>query len=142
MRVIIDKWLNRIEDGERSVDHAELASDRGFLVYLSQAYPALAPYMKGIHLTLESWQGGWDAEGWKLGKGDTTPNSRPMEDSHSTISEDTPGEGLGDLLEDLRESELRQVNGVSDDATMMTEARARLPSKHKLDSAGRTSIVP
>lgn len=110
-------------------------------MYLSQAYPALAPYMKGIHLILESWRGVRDTEGWKLGRGDPSPIPGPEEGSHSTISKDTSSEGLDDLLEDLRESKLRLIDDVSDDATVMTEIKARLPPKHKPDS-GRTLIVP
>jgi hypothetical protein len=39
---------------------------RGFLVYLVQTYPSLDPYLKGIHLTLDSWRPLWGADGWKL----------------------------------------------------------------------------
>jgi hypothetical protein len=46
-----------------------LNSDRGFLVYVTRAYPTLTPYLKGIHLTLASWQGERDPEsGWKAKK--------------------------------------------------------------------------
>jgi hypothetical protein len=35
-------------------------------VYVTQAYPMLTPYLKGIHLTLASWQGERDpVSGWK-----------------------------------------------------------------------------
>ena len=30
-----------------------LESIRGFLVYVSRIYPAMVPYLKGIHLTLD-----------------------------------------------------------------------------------------
>jgi hypothetical protein len=44
-----------------------LNSDRGFLVYVTRAYPSMTPYLKGIHLTLASWQGERDPiSGWKL----------------------------------------------------------------------------
>jgi len=31
---------------------------RGFLMYVVQTYPWLNPYMKGMHLTIDSWQAG------------------------------------------------------------------------------------
>jgi hypothetical protein len=37
----------------------------GFLVHLQCTYPALTPYLKGLHLTIDSWWPGRDTEGWK-----------------------------------------------------------------------------
>ena len=34
-------------------------------MYVTQAYPGMKPYLKGFHLSLETWQGGRDKEGWK-----------------------------------------------------------------------------
>ena len=50
------------------LSHKELLADRGFLVYVMQTFPAMVPYLKGFHLTIEMWRGGRDAEGWKLPK--------------------------------------------------------------------------
>ncbi len=47
------------------LDYKKLRSDRGFMVYVTQAYPSLKPYLKGFHLSLETWRGGRDTEGWK-----------------------------------------------------------------------------
>jgi hypothetical protein len=47
------------------IDHKELERNRGRLVYGTKGYPAMKPYLKGIHLTLNSWRKGRDAEGWK-----------------------------------------------------------------------------
>ena len=66
MKGIVDKWLSRVEEGEWELDHNELRSDRGFLVYACQAYPGLKPYLKGLHLSLETWRGGRDTEGYRL----------------------------------------------------------------------------
>ncbi len=33
---------------------------------VTQTYPAMVPYLKGFHLTIEMWRGGGDPEGWKL----------------------------------------------------------------------------
>ena len=48
---------------------ANVLSDRGFLVYVTRTYPAMVPYLKGFHLTIEMWHGGRDPEGWKLRPG-------------------------------------------------------------------------
>jgi hypothetical protein len=29
---------------------------RGFVVYVLRTYPAMVPYLNGIHLTIDSWQ--------------------------------------------------------------------------------------
>ena len=47
------------------LDFKHLERGRGFLVYLSRTYSSMVPYLKGIHLTLDSWRPGRDKEGWK-----------------------------------------------------------------------------
>jgi hypothetical protein len=66
MKGIVLKWSDRLKSGVTELDHKELLSDRGFMVYVTRAYPPLIPYMKGFHLTAEMWRGNRDAEGWKL----------------------------------------------------------------------------
>lgn len=134
MKQIIRKWLARLEAGEKRVDHGELASDRGFLVYLTQAYPALTPYLKGIHLTLETWRGGRDHEGWKLPRhSPATTKGEDELDPSSAFSWD------GDALTcDIPSSSSFDVD---DDATIMTETKTRTPLGHKPKS-GRTKVVP
>jgi hypothetical protein len=46
--------------------HKRLESIRGFLIYVIRTYPTFTPYLKGIHLTLDSWRPGRDQEGWKV----------------------------------------------------------------------------
>jgi hypothetical protein len=45
--------------------HKTLERQRGFLVYVTHTYPSLVPYLKGIHLTLDSWRPWRDSDGWK-----------------------------------------------------------------------------
>jgi hypothetical protein len=66
MKTILHKWSNHVDKGETQLNHKELLSDRGFLVYVTRAYPSLIPYVKGFHLTAEMWRGNRDEEGWKL----------------------------------------------------------------------------
>ena len=40
----------------------------GFLVYVSQTYTMMVPYLKGVYLTLNSWRKGRDKNGWMTKK--------------------------------------------------------------------------
>ena len=50
----------------RRIPFKPLESHRGFLVYVTRTYPATVPYLKGIHLTLDSWREGRDEDGWAV----------------------------------------------------------------------------
>jgi hypothetical protein len=54
-----------LNTGDTLLEFRRLRSDRGFMVYVTQAYPSLKPYLKGFHLSLETWRGGRNDEGWK-----------------------------------------------------------------------------
>jgi hypothetical protein len=41
---------------------------RGFLVYVTRTHIRLAPYLKGIHMTINGWRAGRDSEAWRLEK--------------------------------------------------------------------------
>ena len=69
LKLTCAKWLAKLDAGELELDHTELRSDKGFMVYVTQSYPAMKPYMKGFHLSMETWRGGRDSEGWKLPPG-------------------------------------------------------------------------
>jgi hypothetical protein len=43
-----------------------LESARGFLIYVSRTYTSMVPYLKGLHLTIDSWRPNRDEDGWKL----------------------------------------------------------------------------
>eukprot|EP00956_Cyclotella_meneghiniana_P014553 scaffold21828_cov62-Cyclotella_meneghiniana.AAC.2 len=89
MKQILKKWHDEIAGGASDLDHKSFLSDRGFLVYVSQAYPALVPYLKGFHLTAEMWRGNRDEDGWKL------PHKQPENDQAGV-----PGGGVFDRDED------------------------------------------
>ena len=63
-RIIIIKWLQRVAS-EESMNYKELQSDRGLLNHVFDKYISCSPFMKGMHLTLDSWNPHWDPEGWK-----------------------------------------------------------------------------
>ncbi len=48
------------------IEHKQLERFRGILVYVSRTYPAMVPYLKGIHLTLDSWRPWRRSDGWKM----------------------------------------------------------------------------
>jgi hypothetical protein len=62
----IKSTLEEMDAGEDWLDHKTLEKRRGFLLYVTRTYPAMVPYLKGIHLTLDGWRKGRDAEGWKM----------------------------------------------------------------------------
>lgn len=59
-------WLDATLQQHEATDFKLLESHRGLLVYVSHTYPAMVPYLKGIHLTLDSWRPNRDEDGWKL----------------------------------------------------------------------------
>jgi hypothetical protein len=65
MKNICKHWLELINNGHIELDFKRLRSDRGFMVYVTQAYPGMKPYLKGFHLSLEMWRGDRDKEGWR-----------------------------------------------------------------------------
>jgi hypothetical protein len=42
-----------------------LEQHRGFLVYLGRTYPSMVPYLKGLHLTIDSWRPNRGMDGWR-----------------------------------------------------------------------------
>jgi hypothetical protein len=62
---LVETLLEWVEAGE-PMKRKELESIRGSLVYLQRTYPAITPYLKGLHLTIDSWRPGRTAEGWKI----------------------------------------------------------------------------
>jgi hypothetical protein len=67
-----DKAKNHLIDIQEEIAssgrlcHKPLERKRGFFVHLQRVYPALTPYLKGIHLTLDSWRPGRDEDGWRI----------------------------------------------------------------------------
>ena len=53
---------------EGEIQFKQLEHIVGFLVYVSQTYTCMVPYLKGIYLTLNSWRHGRDEDGWAIPK--------------------------------------------------------------------------
>jgi hypothetical protein len=51
------------------INHKLAEKYRGFLVYVSRTYTSMVPYLKGIHLSLDSWRPDRDEDGWRISNG-------------------------------------------------------------------------
>ena len=73
-RRYISEMLRELEEtGE--LNHKALEKKRGFLVYVTRTYPCMVPYLKGIHLTLDSWRPNRGSDGWKLSDSEIKANN-------------------------------------------------------------------
>lgn len=70
-----DKWdkakrlLSALQQDVRfntTIDRKMLESIRGFFIHLQRTYPAITPFLKGLHLTIDGWREGRDADMWKI----------------------------------------------------------------------------
>ncbi len=57
MKAICYYWLHELNQGVTNLEFKYLRSDRGFVVYVTRAYPCMKPYLKGFHLSMEMWRG-------------------------------------------------------------------------------------
>ena len=55
-----------VEGSSPGLERKVLESIRGFLNYDCLMYEVLTPYLKGLHLTIDSWRPDRDSEGWKI----------------------------------------------------------------------------
>jgi hypothetical protein len=102
MKTICRHWLEKLNEGTVELDFKRLRSDQGFLVYVTQAYPAMKPYLNGFHLLLESWRQGRDNDGWKIPKPKKTMMEAEAEERSvgGEFSHDGPG-GMEEIKMDL-----------------------------------------
>jgi hypothetical protein len=63
-KAIVSKMEEVLENDHPEFSHKQLLSDRGFLIYVARTYPAMIPYLKGLHLTIEHWRDNRDEMGW------------------------------------------------------------------------------
>jgi hypothetical protein len=73
--VVQDKWdkakrlLSALQQDVRfntTIDRKILESIRGFFIHLQRTYPAITPFLKGLHLTIDGWREGRDTDMWKI----------------------------------------------------------------------------
>ncbi len=100
---ILNRLLNTLLT-EGKFNLKQLLSDRGFLTYVSQSYPAMVPYLKGIHLTIDSWRDGRDENGWKVLDVlvSTVPSRRSKSGKEEDINEEL--KEIKDVVDDFVDS--------------------------------------
>jgi hypothetical protein len=76
IKMQVRQILEQVEAGQ-PIERKFLESVRGSLVYLHRTYPALTPYVKGFHLSIDAWRPDRDAEGWRIL---TAPSVAPPKD--------------------------------------------------------------
>ena len=65
---ILRELRTQVKEGK--LNTADLLSWRGFLIYVSRTYHMMKPYLKGLHLTIDSWRPERGSDGWKLRNAD------------------------------------------------------------------------
>jgi hypothetical protein len=55
-----------VSSGDNTLEFKALERKRGFLIYVTRTYPAMVPYLKGMHQTLDSWRDNRGEDGWKM----------------------------------------------------------------------------
>jgi len=48
------------------IHHKTAEKYQGFLIHVLRTYTSMVPFLKGLHLTLESWRPDWDKDGWRV----------------------------------------------------------------------------
>eukprot|EP00980_Cylindrotheca_fusiformis_P014674 scaffold3994_cov133-Cylindrotheca_fusiformis.AAC.1 len=64
-RDIVNRLLQELHAPE-GIPFKPLERDRGFLVHMAATFKAMNPYLKGIHLMLDSWRANRRSDGWKM----------------------------------------------------------------------------
>jgi hypothetical protein len=59
-------WMNEAISSGPTIEHKTLERYRRYLFYLCRTYPAINPYLKGIHLTLDAWRPWRKDFGWRM----------------------------------------------------------------------------
>eukprot|EP00956_Cyclotella_meneghiniana_P007532 scaffold10178_cov23-Cyclotella_meneghiniana.AAC.4 len=66
MKAMVEELHQLLQAREdKLVPHKRLEQIRGFAIYVSRTYDWTPPYLKGLHLTIDSWRAGRKKDGWK-----------------------------------------------------------------------------
>ncbi len=112
VKAIIERLIRIIEE-DGYLEFKSLLSDRGFLTYVAQTHPAMVPFLKGFHLTIDSWRGGRDEEGWRV-KMDYNV-SKALNKRRVGTDEECLEEALAEAAEAVTE-EVQSLKGVGNKA--------------------------
>lgn len=93
--------LRTDEVAEVWLDRRRLQSLRSHLTYIGRVFRPIIPYLKGFHLTIESFRGGRDDEGWKLPINARRADSEGTELPRYSLSPPTKVRAVPRLRQDL-----------------------------------------
>lgn len=96
---MIDEVLAMLAENPNKLNRKRLEHIRGFLVYAMRTYLCTVPYLIGLHMSIDGWRDGRDAEGWRLKKKKTGEDSK----------DDTRWK-LATLWEDLKDEDGQTVS--------------------------------
>jgi hypothetical protein len=75
VEVSMEKWVktkaliaelgNLQRESGNKLPLLRLMQIRGFLLYVTRTYRYMTPHLKGLHLTIDGWREGRDADGWR-----------------------------------------------------------------------------
>jgi hypothetical protein len=82
----IIEWIRKGMDEGEDLEFKTIEKHRGFLVYVSRTYPSMVPYLRGVHLTLDSWRPWRKEDGWKMTQSEIALAMRDEE--YETIGHD------------------------------------------------------
>eukprot|EP00957_Ditylum_brightwellii_P180068 13717094-Ditylum_brightwellii.AAC.1 len=83
-------------------DQQDMMKGQGSLVHLCEVYPTIIPYLKGVHLTLESWHMDRDLEGWKYSKKQCLDILKELDPETEVIKEEDAPEQVNSVPSRLR----------------------------------------
>jgi hypothetical protein len=98
------------------VDHKVLERIRGFLVYVARTYKPLAPFLMGLHMSIDGWRPGSDGEGWRLRQAEVGASRDEKEESDE--------EGLHPMGTNLPPGRVKAVPRLLPDLKVMMELTA------------------
>ncbi len=127
-KAIIDGMIYVVEKEHGVFGLKKLLSDRGFLTYVSQTYPAMVPYLKGIHLTVDSWRPNRDEDGWKINI-DRKINDVLRESDRSDTSVDAEIQEIEDVVKDdfAKDAKIKESLGIPEKPPDTVKAATRIP---------------
>ena len=66
-RDVIREMATMMEEDAEAMPRKRLEQIRGFLIYVGRTYRWMNPYLKGLHLTIDSWRKDRDEHGYRTG---------------------------------------------------------------------------
>ena len=71
LKAMLQEIWEMLKKDPAAMPRKRLEQIRGFVMHVAQTYPFIATYMIGIHMTIDGWRQGRDADGWQIKQGST-----------------------------------------------------------------------